>query len=90
MLKICKNMQNIQNMHSCFKNAALCTDRDSSILAVRLRRQCEYGLYMLVRSCKAQNQPLKLNPAALAAFGGSQKSIPVERLLRNRYNFLQL
>ena len=24
MLKICKNMQNIQNMHSCFKNAALC------------------------------------------------------------------
>ena len=30
MLKICKNMQNIQNMHSCFKNAALC------ISAVRL------------------------------------------------------
>ena len=25
MLKIDKNMQNIQNMHSCFKNAALCT-----------------------------------------------------------------
>ena len=24
MLKICKNMQNTQNMHSCFKNAALC------------------------------------------------------------------
>ena len=23
MLNICKNMQNIQNMHSCFKNAAL-------------------------------------------------------------------
>ena len=24
MFKICKNMQNTQNMHSCFKNAALC------------------------------------------------------------------
>ena len=24
MLKMCKNMQNIQNMHSCFRNAALC------------------------------------------------------------------
>ena len=27
MLKICKHMQNIQNMHSCFKNAAFCTSR---------------------------------------------------------------
>ena len=31
MLKICKNMQNIQNMHSCFKNAALCSSKLSSL-----------------------------------------------------------